>query len=91
MDDKKLTEQIQALKKEKEEALTKISDLQKQVCCKYNGSWYERATFVEACMVMSRIFIFFFLKDWTTKRKWETVEAEGQLYGENNARPAGKY
>lgn len=77
MDDKKLTEQIQALKKEKEEAFTKISELQKRVCCKYNDSWYERATFVEAYMVISRIFFFFFLKDWTPKRKWETVEAEG--------------
>lgn len=38
VDEKKLTEQIQALKKEKEEALTKISELQKQVCYKYSGS-----------------------------------------------------
>lgn len=31
VDEKRLTEQIQALKKEKNDALTKMSDLQKQV------------------------------------------------------------
>lgn len=60
VDEKKLTEQIHSLKKEKEEALTKMSELQKQVCYKYNGSLYDRATFVEACMLISGFFFFFF-------------------------------
>lgn len=38
VDEKKLMEQIQALKKEKEDALTKMSELQKQVCYNYNGT-----------------------------------------------------
>lgn len=58
VDEKKLTEQIHSLKKEKEEALTKMSELQKQVCYKYNGSLYDRATFVEACMLISAFFSF---------------------------------
>lgn len=55
MDEKKLTEQIQALKKEKEEAFTKMSELQKQVCYKYNCSFTPARHFQE-------MFFFFFLK-----------------------------
>lgn len=73
MDEKKLTEQIQALKKEKEEALKKISELQKQVGYKYNLGRCVRANFVEACM---EIYRFIFLKDWTSKGKSKTVKGK---------------
>lgn len=45
VDEKKLTEQILALKKEKNDALTKMSELQKQVSYKQNVIKHLRATF----------------------------------------------
>ena len=60
MDEKKLTDQIQALKKEKNDAHAKISELQKRVSCKMKVIKYPRVT--ANTIRVTKIHIFFCFK-----------------------------
>lgn len=62
VDEKRLIEQIHALKKEKNDALTKISELQQQVSYKKKVIKYLWATSEKVIILLIFFIFFFFLK-----------------------------
>lgn len=82
VDEKKLADQIQELKKEKNDALTKVSALQKQVS---PSAWHTlnlRAV-VESLKFLSSP------EDGKAQRKSEAVKRRSWLYVEKDTRPGG--
>lgn len=72
VDEKRLREQIQVHKKEKDEALTKMAELQKQVSPRKRNVvefllYKNKQNTSDSCFLL-------FVKDWTTERKSKTVK-----------------